>query len=52
MQRVEDAKRALQEAPGTVLDGRSIRCEPARVNRTICLAAYEAPLHEDVSILQ
>ncbi|KAH8550260.1 hypothetical protein BGW37DRAFT_540014 [Umbelopsis sp. PMI_123] len=34
---IEDAQTALKEASGTVLNGRYIRCEPARVNRTIYL---------------
>ncbi|KAI8581112.1 hypothetical protein K450DRAFT_198156 [Umbelopsis ramanniana AG] len=33
----EDAQKALKEASGTLLNGRYIRCEPARVNRTIYL---------------
>ncbi|KAI9285407.1 hypothetical protein BC943DRAFT_337499 [Umbelopsis sp. AD052] len=33
----EDALKALNEASGTLLNGRYIRCEPARVNRTIYL---------------
>ncbi|GAB5588637.1 hypothetical protein Unana1_03537 [Umbelopsis nana] len=37
-----DAQKALREASGTVLDGRYIRCEPARVNRTIYLAQMPA----------
>jgi hypothetical protein len=36
-QSIEDAQTALKEASGTVLNGRYIRCEPARVNRTIYL---------------
>ncbi|KAF7731596.1 hypothetical protein EC973_009360 [Apophysomyces ossiformis] len=40
-ERMSDAKKALREAPGTVLDGRNIRCEPARVNRTLCLAPLD-----------
>ncbi|KAI9311803.1 hypothetical protein BX666DRAFT_896184 [Dichotomocladium elegans] len=42
-ERIIDAKKALKEAPGTVLDGRSIRCEPARVNRTICITPFSYP---------
>ncbi|KAM3162609.1 RIM4-like protein [Lachancea thermotolerans] len=30
-----DAKKALKEAQGSSLNGRTIRCEPARVNRTL-----------------
>ncbi|KAI9250546.1 hypothetical protein BDA99DRAFT_575447 [Phascolomyces articulosus] len=38
-ERTQDAKKALQNAPGTVLDGRNIRCEPARVNRTLSISS-------------
>ncbi|AOA61631.1 Putative RNA-binding protein regulating sporulation genes [Komagataella phaffii CBS 7435] len=31
----DNAKRALKEGQHSILDGRSIRCEPARVNRTL-----------------
>lgn len=31
----QDAKRAMKEAQGSTLNGRTIRCEPARVNRTL-----------------
>ncbi|KAJ2958786.1 hypothetical protein NQZ79_g5647 [Umbelopsis isabellina] len=34
---IADAQKALAEASGTILNGRCIRCEPARVNRTIYL---------------
>ncbi|KAI8140524.1 hypothetical protein BJV82DRAFT_659154 [Fennellomyces sp. T-0311] len=43
-ERVQDAKMALQKAPGTLLDGRNIRCEPARVNRTLCITTCDIPL--------
>lgn len=33
-----DAKRALKEAQHTILNGRTIRCEPAKVNRTLYIA--------------
>lgn len=33
-----DAKRALREGQHSVLDGRTIRCEPAKVNRTLYIA--------------
>lgn len=33
-----DAKKALKEAQGTTLNGRTIRCEPARVNRTLFIS--------------
>ncbi|SCU87856.1 LAMI_0D07756g1_1 [Lachancea mirantina] len=32
-----DARSALQQAQGSLLNGRTIRCEPARVNRTLFL---------------
>ncbi|KAI9028830.1 hypothetical protein CLU79DRAFT_514269 [Phycomyces nitens] len=41
---VGDAQNALRLGPGTVLDGRNIRCEPARVNRTLCLGSQKGPL--------
>ncbi|KAG0348943.1 hypothetical protein BG004_003426 [Podila humilis] len=34
---VEQAQRAMAEAQNSVVDGRHIRIEPARVNRTLCL---------------
>ncbi|KAI8391821.1 uncharacterized protein BYT42DRAFT_611005 [Radiomyces spectabilis] len=65
-ERISDAKVALKEAPGTILDGRSVRCEPARVNRTLCLLPIDRPLDrqeveatssvygkiEDITVLQ
>ncbi|KAI7876058.1 RNA-binding domain-containing protein [Lichtheimia hyalospora FSU 10163] len=39
-----DATVALQNAPGTLLDGRNIRCEQARVNRTICISSNNTNL--------
>ncbi|ORY95866.1 hypothetical protein BCR43DRAFT_564645, partial [Syncephalastrum racemosum] len=39
-ERAAEAKQALAKAPNTILDGRHIRCEPARVNRTLCLIPY------------
>ncbi|SCU84806.1 LAFA_0D12112g1_1 [Lachancea sp. 'fantastica'] len=33
-----DAKKALNSAQGSILNGRTIRCEPARVNRTLFLS--------------
>ncbi|KAI8365647.1 hypothetical protein EDC96DRAFT_187803 [Choanephora cucurbitarum] len=65
-ERVEDSKTAIKEAPGTILHGRSIRCEPARVNRSICLVSFSQPFHkkfirsalssfgeiEDITVLQ
>ncbi|KAI7907186.1 uncharacterized protein BX663DRAFT_131085 [Cokeromyces recurvatus] len=63
---ISHCKLALKEAPGTILNGRSIRCEPARVNRSICLISLNQPFHkkhiqdtlstfgeiEDITILQ
>ncbi|KAG2221774.1 hypothetical protein INT45_003414 [Circinella minor] len=43
-ERIQDANTALTEAPGTLLDGRNIRCEPARVNRTISISSCGPPL--------
>ncbi|RCI04500.1 hypothetical protein CU098_003021, partial [Rhizopus stolonifer] len=43
---VQDSKKAIKEAPGTILNGRSIRCEPARVNRSICLVSFNQPFHK------
>jgi len=34
----EDAKKALKGAQHSMLDGRAIRCEPAKVNRTLYIA--------------
>ncbi|KAI9498544.1 hypothetical protein BDB00DRAFT_924870 [Zychaea mexicana] len=42
--RTQDALVALSKAPGTLLDGRNIRCEPARVNRTLCITSCGPPL--------
>ncbi|KAJ3213555.1 hypothetical protein HDU67_002765 [Dinochytrium kinnereticum] len=39
-QNISDAKRALKEAPKTVVDGREIRVEPANVNRTLFLSKF------------
>ncbi|CAO3661380.1 unnamed protein product [Umbelopsis ramanniana] len=44
----EDAEKALKEASGTVLNGRYIRCEPARVNRTI----YLGKMPENISKME
>ncbi|RKP11536.1 hypothetical protein BJ684DRAFT_21887 [Piptocephalis cylindrospora] len=38
--RVEDARRALVEAQGTVVDERHVRIEPARVNRSLIIGRY------------
>ncbi|KAI8879830.1 hypothetical protein K501DRAFT_276191 [Backusella circina FSU 941] len=40
---VTDAQRALKEAQGDVLNERHLRCEPARVNRTLFLINYKHP---------
>ncbi|CAO3626579.1 unnamed protein product [Mucor hiemalis] len=45
----EDSKLALQEAPGTYINGRSIRCEPARFLHSQLSAFGEI---EDITILQ
>ncbi|CAO3592252.1 unnamed protein product [Absidia cylindrospora] len=45
-ERIGDAKQALLMAPGTLLDGRNIRCEPARVNRSLIIESTEIPLAE------
>ncbi|KAH3663926.1 hypothetical protein WICMUC_005865 [Wickerhamomyces mucosus] len=36
----EDARRALDEGHSSILDGRAIRCEPAKVNRTLYIATF------------
>ncbi|ORZ05065.1 hypothetical protein BCR42DRAFT_428629 [Absidia repens] len=45
-ERIGDAKQALLKAPGTILDGRTLRCEPARVNRSLVIESTELPLDE------
>ncbi|KAG4305968.1 hypothetical protein PORY_000878 [Pneumocystis oryctolagi] len=42
----DDAKRALREAHNTVIDGRHIRVEKARVNRTLYISRIGHPLEE------
>ncbi|QSL67001.1 hypothetical protein MERGE_001388 [Pneumocystis wakefieldiae] len=42
----EDAKRALREAHNTVIDGRHIRVEKARVNRTLYISRVGQALEE------
>jgi len=37
---VEIAKYAMEVAKGTVIDGRQVRCEHARVNRTVIITTY------------
>lgn len=44
----DDAKRALREAHNTVIDGRHIRVEKARVNRTLYISRIGQPLEEQV----
>ncbi|KAF9365002.1 hypothetical protein BGX34_011761 [Mortierella sp. NVP85] len=39
-ERIEDAQRAMAEAQNTVIDGRHIRIEPARVNRTLFILRF------------
>ncbi|CAO3623570.1 unnamed protein product [Cunninghamella blakesleeana] len=46
-ERVCDAKIALEEAHGTIIDNRPIRCEGARVNRTLCLTALQLSINRD-----
>ncbi|KAI8093901.1 uncharacterized protein BX664DRAFT_330929 [Halteromyces radiatus] len=47
-ERTSDADLALKQAPGTILDGRSIRCEAARVNRTLFLTShFNDPLEKE-----
>lgn len=43
---VEDSQKALQESQGMLLNGRNIRCETARVNRTLCLVSDIFPFDE------
>ncbi|ODV96714.1 hypothetical protein PACTADRAFT_32211 [Pachysolen tannophilus NRRL Y-2460] len=46
----EDAKRALKGAQHSILDGRAIRCEPARVNRTLYVATTSDAALKEVDI--
>lgn len=51
----EDAKKALRGAQHSVLDGRSIRCEPAKVNRTLYIATatgIDLPLKDVKEVLE
>ncbi|KAL9544976.1 hypothetical protein MBANPS3_007354 [Mucor bainieri] len=43
---VDDCKQALKEASKTSINGRRIRCEPARVNRSICLVSLNQPFNK------
>ncbi|KAJ3079139.1 hypothetical protein HK102_004000 [Quaeritorhiza haematococci] len=45
-EKVEDAKRALVEAHNTIVDGRHIRVEQARVNRTLFIAKFNRSMTE------
>ncbi|KAJ3033495.1 hypothetical protein HDV00_006311 [Rhizophlyctis rosea] len=49
-QEIEDARRALIEAHNTSLDGRNIRVEQARVNRTLFIAKFNKSLAEGVDV--
>ncbi|KAI8337601.1 hypothetical protein BC941DRAFT_470490 [Chlamydoabsidia padenii] len=44
--RTSHAKQALEQSPGALLNGRRIRCEKAKVNRTLYLSSLHAPLIE------
>ena len=46
-----DATRALENAHGTILDGRVIRCEPARVNRTLFITNANPVSYIDIKQL-
>ncbi|KAG0041339.1 hypothetical protein BGZ83_001968 [Gryganskiella cystojenkinii] len=46
-ERVDDARRALVEAQNTVLDGRPIRIEQARVNRTLFIQKFPRETTEE-----
>ncbi|CCH44732.1 Polyadenylate-binding protein, cytoplasmic and nuclear [Wickerhamomyces ciferrii] len=51
----EDAKKALRGAQHSILDGRSIRCEPAKVNRTLYIATatgVDLPLKDIKDVLK
>lgn len=51
----EDAKKALRGAQHSMLDGRSIRCEPAKVNRTLYIATatgIDLPLKNVKEVLE
>lgn len=39
----KDAKKALKKAQGSILNGRTLRCEPARVNRTL-FVTHDSPI--------
>ncbi|KAG0669303.1 hypothetical protein C6P45_003902 [Maudiozyma exigua] len=47
----QDATNALEKAHGTILDGRVIRCEPARVNRTLFITNLTPVSHVDIKQL-
>lgn len=44
-----DAKRALKQAQGTLLNGRTIRCEKAKVNRTLFISTRNRKSPEVIS---
>ena len=45
----EDAKKAVREGRGAIIDnsGRRIRCEPAKVNRTLLLARLDNGIFDE-----
>jgi len=48
MQNIEDAQRAMIEAQNTIVDGRHIRIEQARVNRTLFILRFSRTTTEQV----
>lgn len=48
LQAIGDAKRALTEAHNSIVDGRHIRVEQARVNRTLFIGKFGRNLNQDV----
>ena len=48
IQNVCDAKKALVEAHNTVIEGRHIRVEQARVNRTLFIGRLNRNMNEEV----
>ncbi|ORZ05474.1 hypothetical protein BCR42DRAFT_496736 [Absidia repens] len=45
-ERICDARQAVIQAYGSLLEGRAVRCEAARVNRTLHLSSLQFPLVE------
>lgn len=43
-----DCKQAIKESHNTILDGRMIRCEAAKVNRTLFITCFEATTKESI----